>query len=37
MIGSNMRVSVGETPSRKPIGVAIAMPSRKPRATRIRL
>ena len=37
MIGSNIRVSIGETPSRKPSGVPIAMPSRKPCATRTRL
>jgi hypothetical protein len=37
MIGSNILVSVDDTPSRKPSGVAMAMPSRNPRATRIRL
>ena len=37
MSGSNMRVSVGDTPSRNPSGVAMAMPSRKPCATRTRL
>ena len=35
--GSNIRVSSGETPSRKPSGVPMTMPSRKPWATRIRL
>ena len=37
MIGSNILVSVDETPSRNPSGVAIAIPSRNPRATRMRL
>ena len=34
MIGSNILVSVGDTPSRNPSGVAMAIPSRNPRATR---
>ena len=37
MIGSNIRVSVEDTPRRNPSGVAIAIPSRNPRATRSRL
>ena len=35
--GSNMRVMSGETPNRKPTGVPMTTPSRKPWATRIRL
>ena len=35
--GSNIRVSSGETPNRKPSGVPIAAPSRNPCPTRTRL
>ena len=37
MMGSNIRVSSGDTPRRNPSGVAMAIPSRKPCATRTRL
>ncbi len=37
MTGSSIRCSVPDTPSRNPSGVAIRMPRKNPRATRIRL